>query len=458
MSKKNKNIEYAIVDIETTGGNASGSRITEIAILIHNGEEIIDSYETLVNPQKDIPLAIFALTGITNEMVAEAPVFGDIAEKIYSILENRVFVAHNVNFDYSFVKQQLDTEGYKFSANKLCTVRMSRKIKPGFSSYSLGRLCENLQIPIQNRHRAGGDAEATAILFSRLLEWDTEGIIPEMLKRNSKEQQLPPHLPKADFENLPSSPGVYYFRNKSGKVIYVGKAVNIKKRVASHFSGHNPNPQRQNFLKDIYNISFEICATELMAFLLECSEIKKFWPTYNRALKKYEPKFGIFVYKDLAGYNRIVLGKYSRQQPCIKLYNRQYDGINELLNLIGELDIDIRLCCFGQNSSVSENFQINQIPMPARPEHNELVEELINRLSAPQPSFVVLDKGRNHDEKSCIWVENGNFYGMGYISNESDLDQWEDIKSTLQQYPSNYYMTQLIHSFAEKNPGKLVMF
>src|SRR5690606_2730999 len=108
MIKKTKNIEYAIVDIETTGGNASGSRITEIAILIHDGEKIIDRFETLVNPEKEIPLPIFALTGINNEMVAHAPVFGDIAEKVYSILENRVFVAHNVNFDYSFIKQQLD--------------------------------------------------------------------------------------------------------------------------------------------------------------------------------------------------------------------------------------------------------------------------------------------------------------------------------------------------------------
>src|SRR5690606_1039137 len=240
-----------------TGGNAAGSRITEIAILIHNGEEVIERFETLVNPEKEIPLPIFALTGINNEMVADAPVFAEIAEQVYAMLENRVFVAHNVNFDYSFVKHQLDAEGFKFSVPKLCTVRMSRKIRPGFPSYSLGNLCRNLNIPIENRHRAGGDAEATAILFSRLLEWDENGTIPQMLKRNSKEQQLPPHLPKSDFENLPACPGVYYFRDQSGKVIYVGKAVNIKKRVASHFTGHNPNPQRQNFLKNIYHISYE---------------------------------------------------------------------------------------------------------------------------------------------------------------------------------------------------------
>ena len=134
--------EYAIVDIETTGGNASGSRITEIAIIIHDGIQVLDRYETLVNPQKEIPLPIFALTGINNEMVRDAPIFDDIAEKVLEMLTGRIFVAHNVNFDHSFVRHELGRAGLKWTAkNKLCTVRAARKIKPGLPSYSLGNLC-----------------------------------------------------------------------------------------------------------------------------------------------------------------------------------------------------------------------------------------------------------------------------------------------------------------------------
>lgn len=445
------------MDIETTGGNASGSRITEIAIIIHNGEEIIDRFETLVNPEKEIPLPIFALTGINNDMVKDAPTFGDIAEQVYSLLENRIFVAHNVNFDYSFVKQQLDAEGFKFSAPKLCTVRMSRKIKPGLYSYSLGNLCRNLEIQIENRHRAGGDAQATAVLFSKLLEWDEEGIIHEMLKRNSKEQQLPPHLPKNDFENLPHSPGVYYFRDKHGKVIYVGKAINIKKRVSSHFTGHNPNSQRQNFLNHIYNISYEICATELMAFLLECAEIKRLWPVYNRALKRFEPKFGLFLYKDITGYNRLAVGKLSKNQPCVQVFHQLYDGINVLLNLIEEHELDIRLCYFGQQQ---ENFgtshNTDKIPFPEVNEYNYKVENALEQLKANQPSFAIIDKGRNENEKSCIWIEKGQFYAMGYIDNETDLSSLDDIKDTLERYQGNFYMMQLIESYKKKFPNKIV--
>jgi len=176
-----KKQEYAIVDIETTGGNASGSRITEIAIIIHDGKKIIDRWETLVNPQKEIPPAIFALTGITNEMVSSSPIFEFISDKVFELLNDRIFVAHNVNFDYSFVRNELELSGFKWTARKLCTVRAARKIKPGLPSYSLGRLCNSLGITLENAHRAGGDADATAILFSRLLEWDIYLQIPQLM-------------------------------------------------------------------------------------------------------------------------------------------------------------------------------------------------------------------------------------------------------------------------------------
>jgi DNA polymerase-3 subunit epsilon len=137
-------MEYAIVDIETTGGYALRSGITEVAIFIHNGEEVIDQYETLINPFVPIPLYIQALTGISDEMVLESPPFKEVAEKVFRMLEGRVFVAHNVNFDYSFIKHHLEIAGYPFNAQKLCTVRLSRKLKPGLKSYSLGRLCDAL--------------------------------------------------------------------------------------------------------------------------------------------------------------------------------------------------------------------------------------------------------------------------------------------------------------------------
>ena len=165
-------MQFAIVDIETTGGYAAANGITEISIYVHDGERVIDHYETLVNPQQPIPSYIQSLTGITDDMVTDAPLFQNVAEKIAAVLEGRVFVAHNVNFDYSFVKHQLAEAGYELGEKKLCTVRLSKKIVPGFKSYSLGKLCQELDIPIYDRHRAGGDAKATVAVFEHLLRID----------------------------------------------------------------------------------------------------------------------------------------------------------------------------------------------------------------------------------------------------------------------------------------------
>jgi len=450
-----KKQEYAIVDIETTGGNASGSRITEIAIIIHDGTKITDRWESLVNPQKEIPLPIFALTGINNEMVQNAPIFDDISEKVLEMLTDRIFVAHNVNFDYSFVRHQLEQAGFKWTAKKLCTVRATRKIRPGLSSYSLGNLCNTLDIPVNGRHRAGGDADATAILFSRLLVWDEEGEMAKMIKKTAQDQRLPPNLPPADFEQLPEKPGVYYFYNEVKKVIYVGKAINIKKRVASHFSGHKITPQRQNFLRDIHAISFEVCGTELMALLLECTEIKSLWPAYNRALKRFEAKFGLYQYEARNGYKYLAIGKLNKFQACTEVFNSEFDAINLLRNLTEQFDIDYRFCKYSRPEE-GEFIQKKDVSeLPDVESHNERIENAIDFLIKGRPSFGIIDKGRTPDERSCIWVENGHFYGMGYITTDIAIAEPSELKDYVTQYRSSNYIMQLISSYAAKYPGKV---
>lgn len=450
-----KKQEYAIVDIETTGGNASHSRITEIAIVIHDGVEIMERWETLVNPEREIPPAIFALTGIDNELVRDAPIFDAISEKVFEMLTNRIFVAHNVNFDYSFVRHQLEQSGFKWTARKLCTVRAARKIRPGLLSYSLGKLCKSLDIKLVNQHRAGGDADATAILLSKLLDWDTEGEIDKMLKNTAQDQRLPPNLPPADFEQLPEKPGVYYFYNQERKVVYVGKAINLKKRVTSHFTGHSVTPQRQNFLRDIYGISFEVCATELMALLLECTEIKKLWPTYNRALKRFDAKFGLFEYEARNGYRYLAIGKLSKLQTAIEVFNYEYAGINLLRSLVEEFNIDYRFCKY--STLVQGEFLIKPdlTNLPDVESHNQQVENALDSIKKSKPSFAIIDKGRSSDECSCIVVEKGHFYGMGYFASEVAFKETSELKDHVTPYKSNAYIIQLIYAYAEKNPSKV---
>ncbi|GGI25770.1 exonuclease domain-containing protein [Pedobacter mendelii] len=452
---------YAIVDIETTGGHASANGITEVAINIHDGNEVVERYSTLINPQINIPIYITALTGIDNEMVKSAPTFAEVALQIYQLLNGKVFVAHNVNFDYSFLKYHLAAAGYDLQCKKLCTVRMSRKVFPGKVSYSLGKLCSTLQIPLQNRHRAAGDADATSLLFNLLQQHDVDGVIFEMLKKTSKEQVLPPHLDKAAVTRLPNQPGVYYFKDNKGKIIYVGKAKDLKKRVTSHFTGNKPNRQRQDFLKNIYNIDYVVCGTELMALILEANEIKRLWPENNRAMKRYEHKYDLYVFEGQNGYLRLAIDKHKTNNKPLQSFNNLLEGYNFLNHLINTYQLCAKLCylqkaatkctahengqCFGACSGI-ETVAI----------YNKRLNAALEDIQNMQPSFALVDEGRKDEELSCLVVEKGKFYGMGYFTDKNYLDDgFEPFKENLSTYQSNSYILNLILNHAEQHPQKL---
>lgn len=200
---------YTIIDVETTGRT---NKLIEISIFKYDGEKVIDEFTSLINPQEPIPDYIIALTGIDNRLVANAPTFSEVANNILTITESTTFVAHNVNFDYNAIRNEFKDIGIDFNRKKLCTVRLSRKLIPGHKSYSLGKLCNALNINIVDRHRAKGDVEATVILFEMLLKKENAEIVfSEFLNKSSKEATLPSHLPTAVFNSLPNTPGIYYF-------------------------------------------------------------------------------------------------------------------------------------------------------------------------------------------------------------------------------------------------------
>lgn len=452
---------YAIVDIETTGGHASANGITEIAICIHNGKKVVERYSTLVNPGRDIPIYISALTGITNDMVQKAPPFEDVAHDVYHLLNNNIFVAHNVNFDFSFVRHHLAAAGYELRCNKLCTVRLGRKIMPGLPSYSLGKLCRHLNISNESRHRAAGDAEATAQLFSLLLQKDTSEHIKSALKQNSKEQVLPANLPKKDVEALPQCPGVYYFHDQKGKVIYVGKAKNIKKRVCSHFTGNNPGPQRQEFLRNIHNITFEVCGTELIAFVLEAVEIKRLWPRYNRSLKRFEHAFSLYAFEDQRGYIRLAIDKHRKMTGAIYSCNTLFEGRSILMQLIDTFQLCPKLCFIQNNNTVCTGTNAGQCACEGHESpdaYNEKVNLAISQLNKALPTFAIRDAGRTDDEHSCLLIEKGKFYGMGYISHYYNGDSLEQLKEQLKPYPGNDYIRNMVDNYAVKFPGRKMVF
>jgi len=453
---------YAIVDIETTGGYAANNDITEVAIVLHDGCRVVRRYETLVRPSRPIPYYIQVLTGITHDMVAAAPSFTEVAPEIYELLQNRVFVAHNVNFDYSFLKHHLKEAGFELDCPKLCTIRLSRKVFPGIGSYSLGSLCRHFGIAIENRHRAGGDADATVRLFEHLLRNDGWPHVQELIRKRGREQSLPPNLPKEEIDKLPYSPGVYYFHNQKGKVIYVGKARNLKYRVCSHFTHNGPGRQRQEFLRNIYSISYQATGTELMAFILESIEIKRLWPEYNSSQKRFSASFGLYAYEDRNGYLRLVIDKKRRQLSPLYTFNWLGEGHRLMHQLIERF----RLCpklCFVQTDNdpcigMAANHCFGACEQREAPDsYNYRVEEAIHWLEDQLPTFAIVGAGNHAEEQSCILMEKGKFYGMGYIPNDVTISDREQLKMYLTRYPENEYIRGLIYQYAERPPYRKVL-
>jgi DNA polymerase-3 subunit epsilon len=454
---------YAIVDIETTGSYAMGNGITEIAIAIHDGQKVINFYETLVNPHRHIPIFIQSLTGISNEMVQNAPSFSEVAAQIHDLLQDKVFVAHNVNFDYSFVKYHLQQNGYEYDSKKLCTVRLARKILPGLKSYSLGKLTRELGINHANRHRAGGDTLATADLFTMLVSNDKDGAIAAMLKGRNREQYLPPHLPVEQLDNLPKTPGVYYFYNGVGKIIYVGKAVNIYKRVKSHFSNNKAGKQKQDFLREIHRISYKSCATDLMAHILESAEIRRLWPMYNRSQRGYLPRFGLFVYEDQRGYKRLAIEKNKNFFKPVYTFNTILEGHHRLRELINEFGLCARLCNLAktadcENGVMADTCTGSCLAVQGIDEYNAKVDEAVNWLQKHLPTFALVDKGIGEHEHSCILVKGGIFYGMGYIHKEMIKTNIDLLEQKVEPYQDNDYIRNLIYKHAATFPEKCLNF
>lgn len=451
----NKQKHFAVVDIETTGNHASGNRITEIAILIHNGKKVVEEYQTLINPTCAIPLAIQTLTGITPEMVEDAPTFDDVAEDVYHLLQGKIFIAHNVNFDYTFLVKELKQAGYDWQAPKLCTVRLSRKIFPGHKSYSLGNICKQFDIPIAARHRAMGDAAATVTLFDLLLKNDAGGYIAESLHKNT-EHRLPTHLQIEQFVRLPETAGIYIFRDKKGKIIYIGKAINIKKRVLNHFSGSNSSLKRQQFINDICTIDFEESGTELMALLMECQLIKKHWPIHNRALKQYEPKYALIHYQDIRGYDRLAISKVNQQTTSLRYFESVGEANLFLTKLMADFKLTPAFCTFySPATQTREDRKINYSELPELSAYSEVMQNVFTYLRENNRSFLFLDRGRKEDEHSYIYYKDHKLYAFGFVEG---LDEWyhaEDIVSYRDKCISNFYMRQMLLQYAERYPEKV---
>ncbi len=448
-------MNYAIIDIETTGSNAGTGRITEIAIYIHDGKSIVDEFCSLINPECEIPPFISKLTGITNEMVENAPKFYEVAKQIVNITEDTIFVAHNASFDYNFIRQEYKSLGYKYDKSYLCTLQMSRQLIPGHPSYSLGKLCKNLNIEIENRHRAHGDALATSKLFELILKNSNSKNFPEEFIRNDyMNLRFPPGFNRKIIEQLPENSGVYYFHDSAGIVLYIGKSKNIKKRVLTHFS--NKQTRRAIELRNsICDITFEETGNELIALLLESQEIKNQKPFYNRKQKGSYQNSNLIYFYDEQRYLNLAISKKidGAELLCTLNSNEEAEAIVEKLVL--KFDLCKKLCGAHDFSHSCFSYSVKQckgacIGKESPESYNERVKKGIETQKFENQNFMIIGTGRIEKEKSIVHVEKGKYMGFGFFEPEISGENPEILKSFIKPANDNRDVRQIIRSYIKK--------
>ncbi len=454
---------YTIIDIETTGGNFNNGKITEVAIYLHDGKKVVDEFVSLINPEQYIPAYITQLTGITNNMVEEAPRFYEVAKQIVEITKDNIFVAHNAAFDYGFIKAEFEALGYSFERETLCTVKLSRKLLPGYKSYSLGNICEKLGISNDARHRAAGDALATVSLFEILLKENGGVLLPYSDNKFFSVKGLNPKLDIDKIKELPQKTGVYYFYNEKADLIYIGKSKNIKQRVLTHLG--NPKAQKAIRLKqEVTDVDYELTGSELVALLKESAEIKQNKPIYNKAQRKNRFHYGLFCFTDRKGYLRFNIAPNDGRVTPISSFESEKEAKDFLFLKVEEFELCQKLS--GLSSSTGACFQ-HQIKIckgacidkELAKEYNIRAQKLIDQLSYKNDNFLIIDKGRDLEESSVIVVKDGKYMGFGWVDKEVGINSLDEAISQIKLYDDNQDARIIINRFLkETNKTKVIVF
>ncbi|WP_310994355.1 exonuclease domain-containing protein [Aequorivita marina] len=443
---------YAILDIETTGGKYNEEGITEIAIYRFDGHEIVDQFSSLVNPERPIQPFVVKLTGINNKMLQQAPKFYEVAKRIIEITEGCILVAHNALFDNRILTTEFDRLGYQFQKETLCTVELSKKLIPDMPSYSLGKLVRYLGIPLTDRHRAQGDAKATVALFKLLLAKDTsKKIISETLRLEPK-KQLKPRLLDI-IKDTPSETGVYYMRNNAGKIIYIGKNKNIKKRLTQHFTSNNRKSKKIQL--EVKSVSFEKTGNELIALLKEYEELKLNKPIYNKVQRKpsFTHQLACFVNED--GYKSFKIEKADRRKKAILTFS----NYQQAKSMLSEITETYHLCqkltgIFDSTAQCCKHNAKNCSGACAREElamdYNKRVNAFMEEHSYENQNILLIDRGRDIDERSVILIENGIYKGYGFYNLNHQINNPEILKTIINPMQNNRDVQHILHNYLRR--------
>ncbi len=458
---------YAVIDLETTGGSAANDRITEIAIVVHDGERIVREFSTLVNPERRIPAYITDITGISDDMVASAPRFYEIAKEVVELTDGCIFVAHNVGFDYGFLREEFSRLAYTYQRERLCTVRMSRTLMPGLPSYSLGRLCAYLGIEIHARHRAKGDVDATVLLLERLITLQPTLGASQRKPARDPYAALPQGIDRKCLAALPEDPGMYFFHDAAGAVIHVNASRNIRLTALKELQQIGKAKGNDKLQPEqLCDVTWELTGNELLAQLRLEEERAKLAAATGSLKEKVIGKCGVFAYQDQRGYLRLYIDKLQKGKVSYGQFANEGDAKaalearlrkHGLCALLGGLESGSDACSWvGEGTDGCAGACTGKESADA---YNERLLAGIQGLGFPHPAFFLLGDGRAHGEIAVIGIEHGQLLGFAYLD---EAQGWDDplwVKSLLKPLQSTESTRQVLRQYLAKNlRSKLVPY
>jgi DNA polymerase-3 subunit epsilon len=386
-------------------------------------------------------------------MLRNAPKFFEVAKRIVEITEDCIIVAHNAQFDNRILKTEFKRLGFGFKRETLCTVELSKLLIPEQDSYSLGKLTRSLGIPVSDRHRANGDAMATLKLFKILLNKDLDKII---IKNNIKLEAIQHLQPnhKTIIDTLPAITGVYYMHDEHGNIIYIGKSKNIKHRVNQHLTSTSSKSKKIQL--QVASVTYDATGSELVALLIENQEIKQIKPIHNRALKRNLFNQALYSFKDSHGYVNLVLDKADGRKKEITTFSNRQSGKSFLFKAVEEYNLCQKLTGLHSSKANCFNYTIKScygacIKKESPEDYNQRVAQFMNKNSYENQHMIIIDKGRDINERSAVLIKNGEFKGIGFFDLNHQINNVEVLESLITKMENNRDTQYIIQSYLRKN-------
>jgi DNA polymerase-3 subunit epsilon len=386
-------------------------------------------------------------------MLRNAPKFYEVAKRIVEITEDCIVVAHNAKFDNRILKTEFKRLGYEYKKRTLCTVELAKQLIPGQQSYSLGKLTRSLGIPVSDRHRASGDALATVTLFKMLLAKDSKKTIIKDAIRLEPKLQIEPRL-KDIIDELPSKTGVYYMHKADGEIIYIGKSKNIKNRVNQHFTSTAPKAKKMQL--QVAAVTYEETGSELVALLKESEEIKHNKPIFNRAQRRTIFTHGLFSFQDDNGYLNLKVAKVNGKEQPITTFANLQSAKSFITKTVDEHNLCQKLTGQYQTNSNCFNYTIKKcfgacINEEDPENYNQRVLKIVGNQSFQNQNMLIIDYGREIDERSAILIENGVYKGFGFYNLNYQINNIEILKSIITPMQHNRDTQHIIQSYLRRN-------